>query len=104
MLAYAYVLVRTDLLLAQQIVQVGHACVEAGRRFEWPAEPCNLVVLAVPSLGDLECAVHRIELEGVPTVVFRENDRGLEPTAACTAPVPRSLRRVFRRFSLWHEG
>lgn len=96
-------LVRTDILLAQQIVQVGHACLEAGRRFEWPQEACNLVVLGVATLSDLHTALEDAELAGIQTACFFETDGQLGLTAACTEPLTGPIRRVFRRFTLWCE-
>jgi hypothetical protein len=97
------VLVRADIPLADQIVQVGHACLEAGRRFAQPAEPCHLVLLSVQSKRQLHDAVARAELAGIRCVVFSEPDDELGDTAACTEPVLASGRRVFRRFALWRS-
>ncbi len=96
-----YVLVRTDISLADQVVQVGHACLEAGCSFQQPTEPCNLVLLSVPSEKDLRRVVEQAALAGVHSVVFCEPDRGLNLTAACTEPVWGPLCRVFRRITLW---
>ena len=32
--------------IANQLVQVGHACLEAGKRFNQPQQPCSLVLLS----------------------------------------------------------
>jgi hypothetical protein len=93
--------VRTDIPLADQIVQVGHACLEAGNRFEQPLNPCNLVVLSVPSERHLHEAVARIRFAGIECLVFYEPDEAMGYTAACTQPVRPNYRRVFKRFSLW---
>jgi hypothetical protein len=97
------VLVRADIPLADQMVQVGHACLEGGRRFAQPAEPCNLVLLSVPSERHLRDAVVRAELAGIRCVAFNEPDDDLGDTAACTEPVSARGRRVFRRFPLWRS-
>lgn len=96
-------LVRTDIPLAQQVVQVGHACLEAGRRFDWPEETCNLVVLAVPTQRDLQIRVERACLAGIRIAVFDEPDDALGITAACTEPLTGAARRIFRRLPLWRE-
>jgi hypothetical protein len=93
--------VRTDIPLADQIVQVGHACLEAGRRFVWLAEPCNLVVLSVPSVAHLRDAVVRAELAGIHCAIFHEPDDEMGNTAACTEPISCDQRRMFRRYPLW---
>jgi hypothetical protein len=95
------VLVRTDIPLAGQIVQVGHACVEAGHRFDQPADPCHLVVLSVPTAHHLRAALHRVGRAGIRCAVFHEPDDQLGDTAACTEPISGAYRRVFRRFPLW---
>ncbi len=89
--------------LADQIVQVGHACLEAGRRFAQPAEPCHLVLLSVQSVRHLHDAVARAEEAGIRCVVFSEPDDDLSDTAACTEPVLAGGRRLFRRFPLWRS-
>jgi hypothetical protein len=83
------------------MVQVGHACLEAGRQFEQPDEPCHLVLLAVSSERDLQLIVEEVELTGVRWAVFREPDDNLGLTAACTEPISGSIRQVFRRLPLW---
>jgi len=71
------VLVRTDIPLADQIVQVGHACLEAGWQFAPPAAPCHLVVLGVVSEAHLHTVVGDAALTGVRCAVFHEPDDGL---------------------------
>ena len=95
-------LVRTDIPLADQIVQVAHVCLEAGHRFGWPAETLPLVLLGVPSEAHLRDAVTSLEAAGARCVTFYEPDDALGCTAACTAPLDRSYHRLFRRFPLWH--
>lgn len=96
-------LVRTDIPLAQQVVQVGHACLEAGRRFTWPETPCNLIVLGVRTQLDLQIAVERARLAGIGIALFYEPDHDLGATAACTEPLTGAVRRLFRRLPLWCE-
>jgi len=93
-------LVRTDLPLGAQLAQAGHAAVLAGTRFA-PPEHAYLVVLGVPHQPALLDAVARLEAAGVRLAVFYEPDGGLGYTAACSAPVPAPLRRLFRRYALW---
>jgi hypothetical protein len=93
--------VRTDIPLADQIVQVGHACLDAGNRFELTQNPCNLVLLAVHSEFDLLNTVERVEMAEVKCVTFYEPDDGLGYTAACTEPITGLNRRLFRRIPLW---
>ena len=94
-------LVRADIPVAAQIVQAGHVCLEAGKRFTQPETPCNLVVLSVPSERHLQDAVAWIESAGIRSTVFYEPDNAMGYTAACTEPVSGPARRLFRRFRLW---
>lgn len=96
-----YVLVRNDLPLADQLVQVGYACLEAGSRFQ-PA-PCssNLIALRVDGEVPLLASVEKIEAAGIRCIIFHEPDHGMGYTAACSEPVSGSQRRVFRTFPLW---
>ena len=82
-------------------MQVGHACLEAGRQFEQPSRVSNLVVLAVPSVSALHQAASRIEMWDIRYVLFNEPDRGLRETALCTEPIYGTDRRCFRQFRLW---
>jgi hypothetical protein len=93
--------VRTDIALADQIVQVGHACLEAGRRFAQPAEPCHLVVLSVPSVALLRDAIAWAGQHGIRCAIFHEPDDNMGDTAACTEPICYGQRRSFRRYPLW---
>jgi hypothetical protein len=96
-----YVLVRTDIPLVDQVVQVGHVCFEAGKRFDQVETPCHLVLLGVPSERHLHAIVSDCAAVGVRSVVFWEPDDGMGYTAACTEPVTAVQRRLFRRLPLW---
>lgn len=98
-----YAIVRTDIPLADQLVQVGHACLEAGNRFEQTVDPANLVLLGVPSQQKLYDAIARMEAAGIRCEVFYEPDDEMGHTAVCTEPVSGLQRRVFRRYRKWRE-
>jgi hypothetical protein len=83
---------------------VGHACLVAGHRFPQPDPAAHLVVLAVPTAAHLHDALLILAANGIPYAVFHEPDDAMGDTAACTAPLPASCRRVFRRFPLWTRG
>jgi hypothetical protein len=95
------VLIRTDIPLADQIVQVGHTCLAAGWQFAQPAAPCHLVVLGVPTQARLLEQVAAAALAGIRCEVFTEPDDGLGATAACSEPVCGADRRCFRHLPLW---
>ncbi len=96
-------LVRADLPIADQIVQVGHACLEAGRRFQ-PEEGCHLVVLSVSDEIDLQLAVRQAEAIGIRCASFCEPDDDMGFTAFCTEPVSGYGRHFFRRYNLWDSS
>jgi len=100
-----YLWVRTDLPLADQMVQAAHAAQAAGAK--WPVPPgCGLVLLAVSDKAGL-AALERCAQAGIGTIRFHEPDQtgpGTGPmghTALCSEPVPRSARRWFRNYRLW---
>jgi hypothetical protein len=99
--------VRTDLPLADQMVQVGHVCLEAGAAFGAPCH-CPLVLLAVHDEAALRCVLDTCHAWNVRFCAFTEPDAaeeiGSAPmglTTACTEPVCGSRRKLFRRFRLW---
>lgn len=95
-------LCRTDIPLAAQIVQTGHACLEAGSRFPQPdGDTGYLVLLAVPSEDSLLEAVERVNRAGVRMAVFYEPDHNLGHTAACTEPVTPDRRILFHKYPAW---
>lgn len=92
---------RTDIPLADQIVQVGHACLEAGFKFQKPDEIVNLVVIGIESEIHLLATLERMSLRGIQFVLFHEPDDQMGFAAACTEPLTIAYRREFRDFSLW---
>lgn len=96
-----YVLVRSDLPLPNQIVQVGHACWEAAARWGTPGENCTMVVLSVASQMYLREAVAWLEERGVQAYLFHETDFPRGDTAACTEPLDVNQRSLMRKFQMW---
>ena len=94
-------LVRSDIPLADQITQVGHACLEAGWQFARTAVPCHLIVLSVASEAQLTDWVSYAARWGIRCALFYEPDDNLGATAACSEPVYGAARRCFRRLPLW---
>jgi hypothetical protein len=94
-------LVRTDLPLTTQIVQVGHACLEAGFKFSKLDEIINLVLLDVATEAHLLATFDEISIKGIQAVMFYEPDNHLGFTAICTEPLDRYFRHEFRAFQLW---
>lgn len=87
--------------LADQLVQVGHVCLEAGHQFAQPPAPCHMALIGVPSKEALLDAVAQMMMAGMRCAVFYEPDDAWGYTAVCTEPVIGDARRLFKRFSLW---
>jgi hypothetical protein len=98
------VLVRTDIPVADQIVQVGHVCLEAGFKFPKPNEVIHLIVLCIGSEIQLLSALEMFGLQGIHYIVFQEPDDGMGFTAACTEPLNANYRGRFRKFQLWNAS
>ncbi len=99
---YYYCFVRTDISLADQICQVSHASVEAGRRFGIP-EHCNLVLLQVPNQQALLDIQAKCKRNNVEIFLNHEPDDNMGFTAACTTAIMGSTRRLFSSFPLWRD-
>lgn len=99
--AYTYILVRTDLSVAQQAVQACHAALEAGFLFQRPQDHPHLVLLEVKDEGTLLDEQARLEAEGIPHAMFFEPDNETGYSALATAPLSREAGRAFRRLPLW---
>ena len=101
---YHYVLVRTDLTAAQQMVQAAHAAYEAGSKYGTHERNGSLVMCAVSDEEALQQAISRLEYGDIPHVVWREPDLGNEITSVATAPLPPVQRKAMRRFRMWQGG
>ena len=114
-------MVRMDIPIADQIVQVGHVCALAASTFDVP-ERCRLVLLAVEDEQAIVDAAGRCRQFGIRSVSFYDSDpvdegsmppqgwrHGTQPTVAtgttalCTEPIPKSARGPLRRYRLWRE-
>ena len=96
---YCYCIVRSDLSAAQQIVQLGHACLEAGSRFDHPPNT-PLVVLKVKNERKLlDAAVDLSEAE-IQYSCFYEPDYGIGYSAIATESVIGIKRVFFEGFAL----
>ena len=96
-------LVRVDIPIADQIVQVGHVCLEAGRRYMGSGATPNLVLLGVACERQLLDALGRLDARGIGYAVFHEPDDQMGYTAACTEPLSAERGAEFRRMRLWKE-
>ena len=86
--------------IANQMVQVGHVCYEAGLKFQ-AEDDTYMVLCQVESQEDLLEAEMRLNDSGVETHKFYEPDDNLEYTALCSRPVSGKERKIFRKYKLW---
>ena len=104
---YIYVLVRKDISIEQQLVQVGHAAREAALAF--PAQPndpiASVIVCEVPNREALLDASRRLTGYGVEHHVFFEPDFGMGESALATRAVElKKERYLFRKYPLYQAG
>lgn len=98
---YCYVVVRGDIPIADQMVQVGHACHQAGAAFGAP-EDCHMVVLQVDDLKQLMKVCRRVTKAGIRYKLFCEPHENMGNTALATEPIVD--REIFRGFFLWEHN
>jgi hypothetical protein len=99
---YIYTFIREDLSPEQKIVQLGHACHEAGKLLS-PTEhkeTSNLVLLSAKNEDDLLDIADRIHCTGIAFSMFHEPDNNMGYSAICTRPVSSARERAF--FQEWN--
>lgn len=94
-----YVFIRTDIPIADQLCQVGHVCLEAGKVFS-PPNHTHIVVLAVKDESSLMKLSTRLEGEQIKFVNFYEPDDDMGITSIATE-VLYDRKEVFKRHRLW---
>lgn len=95
-------MVRDDLEVSQQIVQVAHCCLTAGARFPLPAYH-HLVLLSIGTDRRLEDLAFQLAMYEVGYELFYEPDfPGF--TALCSEPITApEKRKIFRGLPLWEK-
>jgi hypothetical protein len=100
--SYVYVLIRTDIALEQQLVQLGHAAWEAGMRWHSPEKRvCSLIALAIPNKKALERAARKLTALGIEHHMFHEPDFGMGHSAIGTQPLIGDARQPLMGYPLW---
>lgn len=89
--------------MGDQMCQVAHAAADAGRLFGIPGD-CNLVLLQVKNVVQLEKLAEKLREVEVPHTVQDEPDDQMGHTALATAVVSAEQRRLFRNFRLWRAA
>lgn len=101
-----YCMVRTDIPLAQQLVQAAHATLELGFDHHKGEDhtPPHLVLLESKSERNLLEQFERLENEGIKTIKFYEPDDNMGWSAWATQPLPDSMKSIFKRYKLWRPN
>jgi len=104
-MSYIYTFVRKDLSPEQKIVQIGHACHEAGKRTP-DKGISSLVLLAAENEQDLKNIAEELDMKGIDHYAFFEPDFGpMGYTAICTRPISEKReQRLFRKWKLYKHA
>lgn len=97
-MSYIYTFIREDISPVQKIVQLGHACHEAGKRTVDP-NISSLILLSARDQEDLEHIAMKLDGKGIGFYMFHEPDNNMGFSAICTEPINDSNLRNF--FSKW---
>ena len=99
--SYIYTFIREDISPAQKIVQLGHACHEAGKLLNHSEHKhvSSLILLSAKDEDDLLEIAERINRAGIDHYTFFEPDGGIGYSAICTRPVISARERAF--FKKW---
>ena len=97
MTEYMYIFVRTDIPVAYQMVQVGHATFEAGKKFS-PAIHPHFVLLPTANQEELLKLAVKLEDNNIEFVMFHEPDNDTGYTALATKPISGDDRSMFKRY------
>ena len=99
--SYIYTFIREDISSAQKIVQLGHACHEAGKLLNHSEHKhvSSLILLSAKDEDDLLEIAERINRAGITFHMFHEPDNNMGYSAICTRPVISARERAF--FQKW---
>ena len=86
MIPYVYVIVRKDIPMEQQVVQVAHATLECGFKFNRPDKVCHIVVLEVANSDELMKASEQLLFKDINYTMFYEPDYDIGYSALATEP------------------
>lgn len=99
-----YSFIRTDIPLADQIVQTGHSSLLAGAAFK-PPDGHYFILIGIDSLKELLEVAEDFNDRQIRYEAFYEpsNAAGVELgwTSITTEPIPEAFRGAFQKFNLW---
>lgn len=97
MTSYIYTFIREDISPEQRIVQIGHACYEAGKSFRDNCGISNLILLSAQDEKDIKSIMRKMDRRGIEFYAFYEPDNEMGYSAICTRPVVDEKERAFFR-------
>lgn len=100
---YAYVFVRQDLPIAQQIVQSNHATLSMASLYDFEGTP-NIVVIGVEDKEELMSVARLCSDWAIPHYLWTEPDFDFGETAITTAAISGHQREAFTKFSTWKQA
>ncbi len=101
-MSYIYTFVREDISPEQKIVQIGHACHEAGKRTSYDKNISSLILLSARDQEDLVDIAMKLDGKGIEFYMFHEPDNNMGFSAICTQPInDPNLRNFFRKWNLF---
>lgn len=109
--SYIYCFIREDISPEQKIVQLGHACHEAGKLLPSAEfkEPSTMILLSASNEADLKMISRKIDCAGIDHSMFYEpdpmsNGRTMGYSAICTRPIFTDRERTFfRKWDLYRH-
>lgn len=104
--SYIYTFIREDISHAQKIVQLGHACHEAGKFLDNEEHKyvSSLILLSAQDEEDLKQIAKKIDCAGIDFHMFFEPDNGMGYSAICTRPIIADRERAFfRKWDLYRH-
>ncbi len=110
-MSYIYMFIRRDMTPEQRIVQIGHACYEAGKKFQDDCGISSMVLLEAEDEADIENISRKLVRRGIDHYKFHEPDDNwltgvtMGYSAICTRPiVDDSERAFFRKWKLFRHN
>ena len=94
---------RTDLSLAQQVVQSNHATFAMAAQLpNGLQETPSIVLIGVPNKKALERVIKKLIDHSIDFSDFYESDHGVGLSAVATVPLTEEQREALRNYKLWN--
>lgn len=97
---WIYVFVRTDIPVANQMVQAAHVCHIAGRDFKHP-DNTHMALLKIKNEKKLLEVAEKLDKHGIKYSLYLEPDYPKGYTALATEPIYGKVRELFEKYKLW---